>query len=68
MTSAVLTPSGPDTQGWIAEVNYMPWLNTKFSLQYTAYSRYAGSSRNYDGAGRNASDNDTLYLLAWVAF
>jgi len=67
-TDSVLTPGGPDTQGWIAEINYMPWLNTKFSLQYTAYSRYAGSSRNYDGAGRNASDNDTLYLLAWVAF
>jgi hypothetical protein len=67
-TDEVLTPNGPDTQGWIAEVNYMPWLNTKISLQYTAFSRFAGLSRNYDGAGRNASDNNTLYALIWVAF
>ena len=67
-TDSMLPPNGPDTQGWIAELNYMPWLNTKFSLQYTAYSRFSGLSRNYDGAGRNASDNNTLYVLAWVAF
>ena len=25
----------PDTRGWIAEFNYLPWPNTKLSLQYT---------------------------------
>jgi hypothetical protein len=58
----------PDTKGWIAELNYLPWLNTKFSLQYTAYSKYAGLSDNYDGAGRNAKDNNTLYALVWLSF
>lgn len=58
----------PDTRGWIAEVNYLPWLNVKVSLQYTWYSRFNGGGSNYDGVGRNASDNDTLYLLLWFAY
>ena len=58
----------PDTRGWIAEVNYLPWLNVKLSLQYTWYSKFNGGSTNYDGVGRNASDNDTLYLLLWFAY
>ena len=62
------TSGSPDTKGWIAELNYVPWLNTKFSVQYTAYSKYAGLTDNYDGAGRNASDNNTLYILAWLSY
>ena len=26
--------NGPDTNGYILEVNYLPWLNTKLQLQY----------------------------------
>jgi hypothetical protein len=58
----------PDTQGEIAEINYLPWLNTKLQLQYTRYTKFNGSSTNYDGAGRNASDNNTLYLLIWLNY
>ncbi|HVN42419.1 MAG TPA: hypothetical protein VMT50_06510 [Steroidobacteraceae bacterium] len=58
----------PDTKGWVAEVNYVPWLNTKFTLQYTGYSKFNGGSNNYDGAGRNASDNNSLYLLVWFSY
>jgi hypothetical protein len=58
----------PDTRGYVAEVNYLPWLNTKLQLQYVRYSKFNGLSNNYDGAGRNASDNDTLYLLGWINF
>lgn len=58
----------PDTRGWIAEVNYLPWLNVKVSMQYTWYSKFNGGGSNYDGVGRNASDNDTLYLLLWFAY
>jgi len=58
----------PDTRGWIAEVNYLPWLNVKLSLQYTWYEKFNGASSNYDGMGRNASDNDTLYLVLWFAY
>jgi hypothetical protein len=58
----------PDTKGWIAELNYLPWLNTKISLQFTAYSEFNGAGRNYDGLGRNASANGSTYLLLWFAF
>lgn len=58
----------PDTRGLIGELNYLPWLNVKLSLQYTHYSKFNGGSTNYDGFGRNASDNDTLYLLLWFAY
>jgi hypothetical protein len=58
----------PDTRGWIAELNYLPWLNTKFSFQYTKYTKFNGGSTNYDGVGRNASDNDTLYFLLWFSY
>jgi hypothetical protein len=58
----------PDSNGWIAELDYSPWLNTKFALQYTVYNTFNGASSNYDGFGRNASDNNTLYGYIWVAF
>jgi hypothetical protein len=51
----VTSASGsPDTSGWMAEVNYLPWLNVKLSAQYTWYSKFNGGSTNYDGVGRNA--------------
>jgi hypothetical protein len=58
----------PNTRGWTAEVDYLPWLNTKLSLQYTTYMKFNGGNTNYDGVGRNASDNDTLYLLMWFSY
>jgi hypothetical protein len=58
----------PETEGWVAEVNYLPWLNVKLSAQYVAYSKFNGGSSNYDGAGRNASGNNTLYVLLWFAY
>ena len=58
----------PDTRGWVVEANYVPWLNVKLAVQYTGYSKFNGSGNNYDGFGRNASDNNTLYILAWLAY
>ncbi len=58
----------PDSRGVIAEFDFLPWLNTKFSVQYIAYNKFNGSGDNYDSAGRNASDNNSFYLLAWLAF
>lgn len=48
--------------------SFWPKSNVKFSAQYTIYDHFNGSRRNYDGGGRSASDNNTLYLEAWVAF
>jgi hypothetical protein len=58
----------PDTKGWIAEFNYLPWLNTKVSAQYTAYNKFNGGGGNYDGFGRSASSNNTAYVLLWLVF
>ncbi|HEU5465605.1 MAG TPA: hypothetical protein VFU75_01885, partial [Gemmatimonadales bacterium] len=58
----------PNSSGFIGEVDVMPWQNLRFQLQYVAYSKFNGASTNYDGAGRNASDNNTLYFLTWVLF
>ena len=58
----------PQTNGWIAELNYLPWLNVKLSAQYTLYNKFNGGSTNYDGTGRNASGNNTLYFMLWFAY
>ncbi|MHB1686440.1 MAG: cytochrome C [Ignavibacteriaceae bacterium] len=58
----------PNSAGLTAQVTYLPWLNTQFAVQYVAYNKFNGSSSNYDGTGRNASDNNTLYVVGWVSF
>jgi hypothetical protein len=45
-----------------------PWANLKIGLQYTICTRFNGGNHNYDGFGRNASGNNTLFLYAWLAF
>jgi hypothetical protein len=58
----------PASRGYIAEVNYLPWLNTKLQLQYVGYSKFNGATTDYAGIGRNASGNNTVYLLVWLNF
>lgn len=58
----------PDTRGWFAEANYVPWLNVKLEVQYTGYTKFNGGGTNYDGFGRNASDNNTMYVGVWLAY
>lgn len=67
-----------DTSGYILQADWSPFgkenpwgaplANVRLGAQYTMYSRYNGSSTNYDGNGRDASDNDTLMLMIWTAF
>lgn len=62
-------PDGsPDSSWGQFEVDYVPWLNVKLSLQYTAYTKFNGASSNYDGNGRNASDNDFIFGYLWIAY
>ncbi len=58
----------PDTSAATMELDFIPWQNVKLGLQYTKYYKVRGGTDNYDGAGRNASDNNTLYLFAWFAY
>jgi len=59
---------GPNSVGAIAELDYMPWENTRLALQYTGYTKFNGAGSDYDGSGRKASDNNTLYVVAWLMF
>ncbi|AKJ68127.1 cytochrome C [Pandoraea thiooxydans] len=58
----------PDTRGLIFEVDYLPVPQAKLSLQYTWYLAFNGAKSNYDGNGRNASDNNFLYMSGWFVF
>ena len=58
----------PNSRGAIGEFTVNPWQNTRLGLQYVAYNRFNGASNNYDASGRNASDNNTLFLYLWLAF
>lgn len=67
----------PDTRGGTAEVDWnpwgkadswqQPWANARIGLQYTFYTRFSGAIHDVDGAGRNAHDNNTLFLYLWLA-
>lgn len=58
----------PDTQGLILELDYLPHPQIKLALQYTWFLKFNGAHTNYDGNGRNAIDNNTIYLLGWFMF
>jgi hypothetical protein len=58
----------PDSKGFILQGLWVFKKKYQFSLQYTIYDEFNGSDTNYDGFGRDASDNNTLYLLAWLMF
>lgn len=62
----------PDSRGWIAELDYLAdvdWMpvvqHAKFALRYTAYTEFNGAGSNYDGFGRDAKDNNSVFLLVW---
>jgi hypothetical protein len=58
----------PRCAGIMANVSYWPVQNLDLAVQYTDYTRFNGGTTNYDDAGRNASDNNTVYLLARFVF
>jgi hypothetical protein len=61
----------PNSSGVILQVQYLPPIwerRTKIVVQYTIYNTFNGAGSNYDGFGRSAGDNNTLYLLVWQMF
>ena len=58
----------PRSEGISGNFSYWPVQNVDISFQYNGYNRFNGGSTNYDGSGRNASDNDTSYLLIRYIF
>jgi hypothetical protein len=67
----------PDSNGVRFQVDATPWgedvspfgprFNMRVGLQYTIYSKFDGASRNYDGSGHDAADNNTLRIFTWFA-
>jgi hypothetical protein len=68
----------PNSNAFIFEADYVPFgkadsrfgpfVNLKLGVQYTVYTQFNGGTSNYDGFGRAASDNNTLYVFAWMVF
>jgi hypothetical protein len=58
----------PDSRGIIGEVDVNPWQNMRLQLQYVAYQKFNGATTDYDGFGRSASANNTLYFVAWLLY
>jgi hypothetical protein len=58
----------PQSNGYILNLSWWPAQNVDLAAQYTGYFRFNGAQTNYDGAGRNASSNNTVYLLARFVF
>ena len=51
-----------------AEAWLLPWQNTRLGLNYVRYLDFDGASTNYDGNGRDASANNTLFAYLWIAY
>ena len=48
-----------DDTAWTAQISYLPWQNTKYTLQYTDYTKLAGETNA-------VSDNNTVVIQAWL--
>jgi hypothetical protein len=67
----------PDSTGVVFQLDGTPFgvkpssLGTRFNvragLQYTLYTKFNGASSNFNGFGRNASDNNALRVFLWFA-
>jgi hypothetical protein len=60
--------NSPDSEMWTEELFWMPKQDLRVGVQFNHFTKYLGTDTNYDGAGRNASDNDTTYMYLWAAF
>ena len=68
----------PNSNSFLFQADYVPfgkgtskvdpYLNVRFSAQYWVYTQFNGATMNYDGLGRNASANNTLYLVTNIMF
>ncbi len=58
----------PRSSGVVANITYWPVMNIRLAAQYTRYLSFNGSVLNYDGSGRNAGDNNSVYILVGFVF
>src|ERR1700688_558259 len=58
----------PQSNGYTLNLSWWPEQNVDLAVQYTGYFRFNGAKTNYDGAGRDAAANNTVYVLARFVF
>ena len=58
----------PQSTGYLLNLSWWPQQNIDLAFQYTGYTRFNGAATNYDGAGRSANGNNSVYLLARFIF
>jgi hypothetical protein len=58
----------PATRGVTYEAFWTPIQYARVGVQYTSYSKFNGAASNYDGLGRDAKDNNTLFFYVWGAY
>jgi hypothetical protein len=68
----------PNTRGYILQFECVPlgrmaswgrpWVNIRLGVQYAGYLKFNGGTSNYDGFGRSARQNDSLFVFSWMAF
>jgi hypothetical protein len=58
----------PKSNGYIGQFSYWPIQNVLLTAQYTGYVNFNGAGTNYDGSGRGASNNNTVFLLLYLTF
>ncbi|HJV26016.1 MAG TPA: cytochrome C [Aromatoleum sp.] len=68
----------PNTAGYVVQADWTPWgkegswkapwANLRLGVQYTLYDKFNGARHNFDSNGRDARDNNTLFVFAWTAF
>jgi hypothetical protein len=71
ITSARVTGNltgNPATRGFTYEAFWMPVQNVRVGAQYTTYTRFNGAGTNYDGFGRDARNNNSLFFYVWAAY
>jgi hypothetical protein len=60
--------TSPRTTGYTLGVDRRVTQNVQFMAQYRGFLSFNGLRRNIDGMGRNASDNNTLWVSVFYAF
>ena len=58
----------PDSEVWTPEFFWLIRQNLRLGVQFNVFTKYLGASSNYDGAGRNANDNNNAYVYLWAAY
>jgi hypothetical protein len=58
----------PNSAGFIGQAGFWPKQNIELTVAYTGYTKFNGASHNYDGSGRSASANNSVYLALWLNF